>query len=75
MSRLPILSAREIMKALERYGYVVVRQRGSHVRMVHPARREWPVTVPNYKHADRSLLRLIIQEANLSVQEFLTLLD
>ena len=75
MPRLPILSATEVVKALGRFGYVVVRQRGSHVRLTHPERKEWPVTVPNYKTIDRSLLRLIIQEANLSVEEFLALHD
>ncbi len=75
MPRLPILSSRQVIKALERFGYVVVRQRGSHVRMAHPVRKQWLVTVPNYKAIDRSLLRLIIQEANLSVKEFLSLLD
>ena len=75
MSRLPILSSTQVIKALERFGYVVVRQHGSHIRMTHPTRKEWPVTVPHYKAIDRSLLRLIIQEANLSVPEFLSLLD
>ena len=75
MPRLPIVSAAQIIKALERFGYRVARQRGSHVRMVHPERKDWPVTVPNYKEIDRSLLRLIIQEANLSAEEFLSLLD
>lgn len=75
MPRLPILSSHQVIKALERFGYAVVRQRGSHVRMVHPVRKQWPVTVPTYKTIDRSLLRLIIQEANLSVKEFLSLLD
>ncbi len=75
MPRLPILSSREVVKALEHHGYVVVRQRGSHIRMINPSRKQWPVTVPNYKTIDRSLLRLIIQEANMSVPEFLALLD
>ena len=75
MPRLPILSASEVIKALKRFGYAVIRQRGSHVRLTHPERKEWPVTVPNYKSIDRSLLRLIIQEANLSMDEFLSLLD
>lgn len=74
MPRLPILSSSQVIKALEQLGYVVVRQRGSHIRLAHPERKQWPVTVPNYKAIDRSLLRLIIQQANLSVPEFLSLL-
>ena len=75
MSRLPILSASQIVKALCRAGYAVVRQRGSHIRLVHPQRPQWPVTVPNYRTIDRSLLRLIIQETNFTVDEFLDFLD
>ncbi len=75
MPRLPILSGAEVIKALERLGYRIVRQRGSHIRLAHPDRKEWPVTVPRYKAIDRSLLRMVIQETHLSVDEFLSLLD
>ena len=74
MPRLPVISSSQVIKALECFGYVVVRQRGSHIRLAHPTRKKRPVTVPNYKTIDRSLLRLIIQEADLSVEEFLALL-
>ena len=36
MSKLPVVSGREVIVALQRIGYLVVRQRGSHVRMRHP---------------------------------------
>ncbi len=75
MPRLPILSASQIVKALCRVGYVVVRQRGSHIRLAYPKQSRSPVTVPNYKTIDRSLLRLILQEANLTADEFLKFLD
>ncbi len=48
MTRLPVVSGREVIVALERLGYVVVRQRGGHVRMRHPAKTDChPVTVPS----------------------------
>ncbi len=75
MARLPLLSGMQVVKALSKLGYRVTRQRGSHMRLTCPNRKEWPVTVPRYKTIDRSLLRLIIQEANLSADEFLSLLD
>ena len=71
MPRLPILSGARIIKTLRRMGYVPVRQRGSHVRLVHPKRPQWPTTVPMYKTIDRSLLRIILQEVHLSIEEFL----
>ena len=35
MSKLPALLARDIIRALEKAGFVIVRQRGSHIRLVH----------------------------------------
>ena len=36
MSRIPALRAREIVRAFERLGFQVTRQRGSHIRLRHP---------------------------------------
>ncbi|MSU55968.1 MAG: addiction module toxin, HicA family [Candidatus Taylorbacteria bacterium] len=74
MPQLPILSGREVVKALERGGYKIVRQRGSHIRMASLARPQWPVTVPRHKTIGRGLLRKIIQDAGLSIEQFLDLL-
>ena len=68
MSRLPILSGREVVQALERLGYRAVRQRGSHIRLTCGGRKS--VTVPDYKSIDRSLLRKILRDAELSPEEF-----
>ncbi|MEK7793794.1 MAG: type II toxin-antitoxin system HicA family toxin [Candidatus Hydrogenedentota bacterium] len=46
------------MKALEKAGYAVTRQRGSHVRLVATGRNA--VTVPMHKTLDRGTLRAII---------------
>ncbi len=35
MARLPVLKAEQIINALEKVGFQVVRQRGSHVRLRH----------------------------------------
>ena len=72
MPRLPILSVAKIIKALAKLGYSVVRQRGSHFRLTHLSRP--PITIPNYQSIDRSLLRMILNQAQLSVEEFLKLL-
>ena len=72
MAQLPILSGRELIKVLFRLGYREVRQRGSHIRLICPGRK--PVTVPNYKTIDRSLLRKILRDIDVSLDEFLKLL-
>lgn len=68
MTKLPILSGREIVKVLSKIGYFEIRQRGSHIRLVCDKRK--PVTVPNYKSVDRSLLIKILRDAELSPEEF-----
>jgi len=68
MAQLPILSGKEVIQVLEGFGYREVRQRGSHLRLRCPGRD--PVTVPNYKTIDRSLLKKILRDAGLTVEEF-----
>jgi len=68
MSHLPILSGKELIRILKRLGYQEVRQRGSHIRLVCPRRK--PLTVPNYKTIDRTLLRKILRDAELSPEQF-----
>ena len=69
---LPVVSGRRVIKALEPIGYVVVRQRGSHVRLRHPnAVTHKPITVPLHNELRRGLLRSIIRDSGLSVDDFL----
>jgi len=73
MAQLPILSGREIVITLQKIGYVLTRQRGSHIRLSHKSRP--PVTVPDYRTVSKGLLRKIIRDAELSPSDFLNLLD
>ena len=73
MSKLPVVSGAECVKALEKVGYIVYRQRGSHITVV----RQTPpaqTTIPNHKELDRGTLRAIIRQAGLTVDEFVALL-
>jgi predicted RNA binding protein YcfA (HicA-like mRNA interferase family) len=72
MAQLPILSGRDVIKALAALGYREARQRGSHIRLACPGRKS--VTVPNYNTIDRALLRKILRDADVEVDEFLELL-
>jgi predicted RNA binding protein YcfA (HicA-like mRNA interferase family) len=73
MSKLPVVSGAECVKALERAGFIVYRQRGSHITLVR-ADPQAQTTVPNHKELDRGTLRAIIRQAGLSVDEFVSLL-
>jgi predicted RNA binding protein YcfA (HicA-like mRNA interferase family) len=71
--KLPVVSARDCIRALEKVGFSIKRQRGSHITM----RREKPpgrVTIPNHKELKPGMLRRIIRDADLTVQEFVDLL-
>ncbi len=74
--RLPQLKALEVIAALERAGMVVVRTTGSHFRLVHAADPTRATTVPVHKGRDlaRPVLRAIIKQAGLTVDEFIDLL-
>ena len=68
MSRLPLLSGREVIKILTKMGYREVRQRSSHIRLSCPGKRS--VTVPDYKIISRGLLRKILRDAEILSNEF-----
>jgi len=74
MPRLPVLGADDLIRALTKAGFCIVRQRGSHVRMEHADGRL--VTVPIHSGQDigRGLLRKILRDADLTREEFLELL-
>ena len=71
MSRLPLLSWREVVKVLAKAGFQVARQKGSHLILI---KDEHVVPVPKHKEIKRGLLMEIIAEAGLTKEEFLKLL-
>ena len=69
MTQLPLLSGRQVVKILEKIGYRVIRQRGSHIRLSCPGRKS--VTVPNYRIIYRSLLKKLLRDIEIEPREFL----
>jgi predicted RNA binding protein YcfA (HicA-like mRNA interferase family) len=61
------------MKALVKAGYVIVRQKGSHVRLQHP--RKKPVTVPRHPLIGKGLLKKILRDSQISLSDFKKLLE
>ena len=74
MSALPVVSGREVVKALEKIGYVFDRQRGSHMilRQQDPPHRR--LTVPDHKEVAKGTLRATIRQVGLTVDDFNDLL-
>jgi len=73
MGKLPQISGRECVSALEKGGFHFLRQTASHI---HLRRDELfaQLSVPNHKTIKRGTLRSIIRQAGLTVDEFLELL-
>jgi predicted RNA binding protein YcfA (HicA-like mRNA interferase family) len=72
MPKLPVLSGKDLIKALSRIGYNFDHQTGSHVTLVNPSGKK--ITVPNHRELGPGILRAIIKQAGLSIEEFLKLL-
>jgi len=74
VTALPVVSGREVVKALAKIGYVLDRQRGSHMilRQQDPPHRR--LTVPDHKEVAKGTLRTIIRQTGLAAEEFRELL-
>lgn len=73
MARLPVISGDEAIRAFERAGWVVRRQVGSHVTLEKEGEVA-TLSVPRHRELDRGLLRRLIKDARLGVDEFSALL-
>jgi predicted RNA binding protein YcfA (HicA-like mRNA interferase family) len=72
MPKLPILKPRQVIAALEKAGFRQVRQKGSHVQL---KRGNLLVTVPNHPgDLNPNVLKSILRQAQMSLEEFETLL-
>ena len=73
--KLPVLKAREVVRALEQAGFYVHHQTGSHARLLHSAHPDRRVTVPIHsKDVPLPLLKRILQQAGLTLEEFMEFL-
>jgi predicted RNA binding protein YcfA (HicA-like mRNA interferase family) len=73
VSKLPRVSGRECVGALEKAGFFIRRQEGSHIIL----RRNEPfaqLVVPDHKGLDRGTLRAIIRQSGLTVEAFVSFL-
>ena len=75
MSYLPILTFKKFSKILNKLGYFEIRQKGSHV--IFKNNNKKTITVPNHpnKTLGKGLLRNYINDLNMTVDEFLNLIN
>jgi predicted RNA binding protein YcfA (HicA-like mRNA interferase family) len=74
MPPIPVLRPSEVIKTLEKFGWTVVRQRGSHV-ILTKAGHIATLSVPNHDEVARGTLRGLISKAGLTIDEFVDALD
>lgn len=71
MTKIPSLSYDQVIRALQRGGWVVVRQKGSHIRLQkHTSAEVLKITVPAHRPIKRSTLSHILKQAKLTPEEF-----
>ncbi|MGB9717824.1 MAG: type II toxin-antitoxin system HicA family toxin [Thermoproteota archaeon] len=72
MSKLPVVSGRDVIRALSKLGFYPVRQRGSHVFLRHEDGRR--TVVPLHEEINKTTLMDILNQIGLTKEEFLKLL-
>lgn len=66
--KLPLLSGRQVVKALERLGFVETHRKGSHVKMKHADGRM--IVFPFHDEVDRFTLKGALRDAEVDLEEF-----
>jgi len=75
VTKVPNLSYVQIVRALQRVGWVVVRQRGRHIRLQkHLSNEVLKITVPAHRPVKSSTLSHILKQAQMDLEKFLELL-
>lgn len=69
MTPLPKLSGRKVVRAFEKLGWEVARQKGSHIIMVKEGQIA-TLSIPDHKEVAKGTLRSLIRSAGLTVKEF-----
>jgi predicted RNA binding protein YcfA (HicA-like mRNA interferase family) len=74
VSRLPVVSGQDAVRAFAKLGYAVDHQTGSHIilRQQKPPHRR--LTVPDHREIAKGTLRALIRQAGLTVDTFRELL-
>jgi predicted RNA binding protein YcfA (HicA-like mRNA interferase family) len=75
MTKLPVVSGAELVRALEKRGFMVIRQRGSHIVLQRRDAHQIVTTViPNHKELAKGTLHTILKKVQLTPDELVKLL-
>ena len=67
--KLPLLSGKEVLAALQRLGFVEIHRKGSHVKMEHQDGRR--IVFPFHDEIDRYTLKGALVDADIDIAEFI----
>lgn len=71
--KLPVVSGKEFVKRLKKQGYEFIHQEGSHMIIRLKTEPYTKLSVPNHKELDRGLLRSLLRDADITIDEFIRL--
>ena len=75
MTKVPSLNYEKVIRALQRDKWIVVRTKGSHIRMQKRIATETlKITIPAHRPIKRSTLSHIIKQTKLTIEDFIRLL-
>ena len=68
-ANLKLCSGTETIRKFQKAGLSFVRQKGSHVMMAKPG-YQWTLSIPQHKELGHGILRKLIKQAGLTIEEF-----
>lgn len=71
MPKLPVIKARQLLKTLQKLGFYKHHQVGSHVQLKHPDGRRTTIPYHPSQEIRRGTLRAIIDDLDMTVEEFI----
>jgi predicted RNA binding protein YcfA (HicA-like mRNA interferase family) len=75
LSKLPVISGRELVKILVEIGFIIVGRKGSHVRMKRQRGKEvLIIIVPMHRELAKGTLKSVLRQANLTIEDLNRLL-
>ena len=70
MTQLPVVSGMDARRAFERVGWKFVRVGSSRHMILRKAGSRVTLSIPDHKELDRGLLRSLIRDADMTIEEF-----
>lgn len=70
MPPLDPIKGKELVKLLTKQGFDAIRQKGSHIRLVHPSGLKTSIPLHSGEQLGKGLLRKILRDVNISIEDF-----